>query len=186
LCRRGLSVSWRLLWERRSSLASTHHLLHDRIERIASWALYSKEMPLAIIRLRFAVVAHDINNALQICRHGVFRNIPSSCFPSGCHTLLTHYRLFANGTAIIKAGQFTEAMRMNGMATRQILWRLARRKHIFATNRAIVLVLVFEALMRLKDTDGNAHTALIAVTKSFHASNAAKPTLFTVKGLFGH
>ena len=71
------------------------------------------------------------------------------------------------------------------MTTRQVLRRLTRREHVFTTDGAIVLVLVLEALVRLKDGYGNAHATLVAVTKGFDAAHAAKATLDTMKGFLG-
>jgi hypothetical protein len=128
-------------------------LFDYRIEGVAARALDSQKMPVSSMTFRFAIVAHDIHNTLQISRHGVLSNISGTGFPSSCHTLLTDYRLFANGASIIKASQFSKAVRMNGMATWKILWRLARREHVFPADGAIVFVLVFEALMSIKDAD---------------------------------
>lgn len=142
-------------------------------------------MPLLSVTLGFTIIAHDINDPLQVGRHGMLRNVPGSRLPRRRHALLTHDSLFANGTTIVKAGQFTKAVRMNGMSTRQVLRRLPRGKHVFATHGAIVLVLVLETLVGVKDRDGNAHATLVAVTKGFDAANATKAALNAMKGLFG-
>ena len=76
-------------------------------------------------------------------------------------------------------------MRMNRMTARQILGRLAGRKHIFPTNRAVILVLVFETPVGFENVHRNAHAALRAVSKVFPASNSTKATLITVKWFFG-
>jgi hypothetical protein len=72
---------------------------------------------------------------------------------------------------------------MNGVSAGQVLRRLSRGKHIFSTNGTIVFVLVFQALMCFKDRDGNAHAALVTVTKGFHTAHAAETTLITMEGL---
>jgi hypothetical protein len=93
-------------------------LFHDRIERIATWALNAQEMPLPPATLGFTIVAHDIYHSLQICGHGVFRNVSGSGFPGCRHALLTHDRLFANRATVIKASQFSEAMGVNCVSAR--------------------------------------------------------------------
>ena len=138
-----------------------------------------------MVTLGLAVIAHDIDHALQISGHGMFGNVSGAGFPSRRHALLTHHRLFANWAAVIKASQFSEAMRMNGMSARQVLRRLTRRKHVFTAHRTVVLVLVLEALVCVKDAHRNAHTAFAAMAESFDTSDTAKATLLTVKGLFG-
>jgi len=77
---------------------------------------------------------------------------------------------------------------MNRMATRQILWTLTGGKHVFATDRTVVLVLVLEAIVRLKDMDANTHATLGAVTEGFRATDTTKATFWAMKGLFrlGH
>jgi len=62
---------------------------------------------------------------------------------------------------------------------------LATTKHIFATNGAVVFVLVFETLVGLKDGDRDAHAALVAVAKRFHTTHTTESTLHTMKRLFG-
>ena len=99
--------------------------------------------------------------------------------------MLTNDRLFANGASIVKTGQFTKAMGVNGVSARQILGRLATAKHVFAANGAVVFVLVLEALVRLKDRDGNAHAAFIAVAKGFNSTHTAKTTLYAMKRFLG-
>jgi hypothetical protein len=138
-------------------------------------------MPVASVTLGLAVVTHNVYHSLKISRHGMLGDISGACFPSSRHGLLGYDRLFANGASIIKAGKFAEAMRMNRMTTRQILGRLAGREHIFSADRAIVLVFVLEALVSIKDTDGYAHAAFVAVPEGIDASNAAKATLHAVK-----
>ena len=70
---------------------------------------------------------------------------------------------------------------MNGMPTGQILWRLSRGEHVFSTDGTIVLVLVFEALMSVKDTNRNAHAAFVAMAERFHPSDTAKSTSVAVE-----
>lgn len=92
-------------------------------------------------------------------------NVPSPGFPGGSHALLTDDRLFTDRAAIVKAGEFAKAMCVNGVTTREVLGRLAGREHVLAADRTVVLVLVFEALVGFKDTDGDTHAAFLAVSK---------------------
>ena len=163
----------------------TQDLFDHRIERAALRALNAKEMPLQTSTFHFTVIAHDIHDALQVRGHGVFGNIAGPCFPGRGHALLTDDGFLTNGTAIIKTSEFTKAMRVNGMTARQVLGRLTRGEHIFSADGTIVFVFVFEALMRLKDGDGNAHAAFIAVSKGFYSTDPTKSTLYTMKRLFG-
>ena len=133
--------------------------------------------------LRFTIIAHNVDHTLQIRRHGMFRNISRTRFPGGCHTLLRDHRLFANGTTIIKARQFSETMGMDGMATGQILGRLPRREHVFTADGTVVLVLVLEALVCIEDTDRDAHTTFIAVAEGFHSSHTTETTAVAMEGL---
>jgi hypothetical protein len=160
-------------------------LLDDSVKGVASWALNSQKVPVSIAAFGFTVVAHDIDNPLQVTGHGMLGNIARPGFPSRRHTLLAHNRLFTDWAAIIKACQLSKAVCMNGMSTGQILRRLSGREHVLSTNRAVVLVLVSEALMRIKDTDGDAHAALGAMTKGFYSTDTAETTLIAVKGFFG-
>ena len=75
--------------------------------------------------LCLTIVAHDVDDALQICGHGMFRNISGPGLPSGSHTLLRDDRLLTDWAAIIKASQLPETVRMDGVSTGQILWRLS-------------------------------------------------------------
>jgi hypothetical protein len=134
-------------------------LFHDCVERVASRALNAQKVPVAIGALGFAIIAHDIDNSLQVGGHWVFRNVSRSCLPSGCHALLADHSLFANGTAIIKARKLSKAVRMNGMSARKVLRGLPAREHVFTANWTIVLVLVSKALVRVKDAHRNAHAA---------------------------
>ena len=136
------------------------------------------------MRFCLAIVAHDIDNTLQIRGHGMFRNISGTGFPRGGHTLLADHSLFANGTAVIKARKFAEAMRVDGVSAGQILWRLARTEHIFSADWAVVLVLVLEALVGIEYANRNAHAAFVAVTEGFDTTDTAKSTLITVEWLF--
>ena len=77
-------------------------------------------------------------------------------------------------------------MGVNSVSARQILWRLPRGKHILSTDGTVVFVLVLEALMRIKHTNRNAHTTLIAVTKGIPSAHTAETTLIAVEWLFGH
>lgn len=159
-------------------------LFHDCVERVASRALNTQKVPLPAVTFALTIVAHNVHHALQIGRHGMLGNVPSPGFPSRCHALLTDDRLLADGAPIIKAGKFSETVRMNGVSAGQILRRLARREHVFAAYRTVVLVLVLEALMRTVDADRDAHAALIAMPKGLHSTHPAKATLRTMKGLF--
>jgi hypothetical protein len=160
-------------------------LLNDRIERVAIRALNTKEMPLPPGTFGFAIIAHDIHNPLQVGGHGMFRNVPSSGFPGGCHTLLTHDCLFTDRATVVESREFPETVGVNGVSARQVLWRLTRGEHVLAADRTVVLVLVLEALVGIKDADRNAHATLLTVAKGFDAPNAAKPTLNAMKGLLG-
>jgi hypothetical protein len=71
------------------------------------------------------------------------------------------------------------------MTTWQVLRRLTRRKHIFSTDRTIVFVLVLEALVGIKDADGNTHTTLIAMTEGINTAYTAKSTLSAMKRFLG-
>jgi hypothetical protein len=128
-------------------------LFDNRIEGRANRALNTQKMPLPTMRFSFTVVAHDIHNTLQIGWHGMFRYIPCPSLPGRCHALLTHDCLLANGATVVKAGQFAKTVGVNGVTARQILRRLTGREHVFATDGAVVLVLVLEALVSVKDTD---------------------------------
>jgi hypothetical protein len=103
-------------------------------------------VPLPTNAFGLTVIADDINNTLQISRHGVFHNISRPSFPGRCHALLGHHRLFTNRAAIIEAGEFAKAVRVNGVTAWQILRRLAGSEHIFAADWTIILVLVLEAV----------------------------------------
>lgn len=70
------------------------------------------------------------------------------------------------------------------MTARQVLWRLPRREHVLPTHRAIVLVLVLETTVRVVDIDGDAHAAFLTMAEGLATSDAAKATLFAMKGLF--
>ena len=63
--------------------------------------------------------------------------------------------------------------------------RLSRGEHVFATNGTIVLILVFEALVCIKDANRYAHTALIAVPEDFGATDSTKAALIAVEGFLG-
>jgi hypothetical protein len=160
-------------------------LLDDRIERVAIRALNTKEMPLPSGTFGFAIIAHDIHNPLQVGGHGVLGNVSSAGFPSSRHTLLTHDCLFTDRATVIESREFPETVGVNGVSARQVLWRLPRGEHVLAADGTVVLVLVLEALMGIKDADRNAHATLLAVAKGFHAPNAAKPALNAMKGLLG-
>ena len=71
------------------------------------------------------------------------------------------------------------------MSAGQVLRRLAAAKHVLATHGTIILVLVLEALVRLEDAHGNAHTALVAVAKVFRTADAAKAALLAMEGFLG-
>jgi hypothetical protein len=160
-------------------------LLDDRIERVAIRALNTKEMPLSPGTFGFAIIAHDIHNPLQVGGHGMLRNVPSAGFPSSRHTLLTHDSLFTDRATVVEPRKFPEAVGVNGVSARQVLWRLTRGEHVLAADGTVILVLVLEALVGIKNADRNAHATLLTVAKGFHAPNAAKSTLNTMKGLLG-
>jgi len=71
------------------------------------------------------------------------------------------------------------------MTTGQVLGRLTRGKHVFATDRTVVLVLVLETVVCVKDIDADAHAAFSAVTKGLHATDSAKTAFGAMKGFFG-
>lgn len=159
-------------------------LLDNGVERAARRALNTKKVPVSSMTLCFAIVAHDIDDTLQVGRHWLLRNITSTSFPCCRHALGRHDSFLADWTTIIKAGKLTETMRMNRMTAGQVLRRLARGKHVFATDGTIVLVLVLEAIVRTEHMDANAHATFVAVTKGLLTSNATKATVLTMKGLF--
>lgn len=163
----------------------TQYLLHNCIEGVARWTLYSKKVPVSRMRLGFTIIAHNVHHSLQVWWHGLLGNIPCPRLPGGCHGLLRHDRLLANWTTIIKAGQLTEAMGMNRVATRQILRRLTRGKHVFAADWTIVLVLVLEAIVRVEDVNRNAHAALATMSERLNTADAAKATFVAVKRFLG-
>jgi hypothetical protein len=74
---------------------------------------------------------------------------------------------------------------MNGMPTGQILGRLTRGKHVFTADRAIVFVLVLEAVVCIEYTDRDAHAALLAMPKGFDTAHATEAALNAMKGFFG-
>lgn len=75
---------------------------------------------------------------------------------------------------------------MDGVSARQVLRRLTGGEHIFAANRAIVLVFVAKALVRVKDRHRDAHATLVAVSKGFHSSHSTKAALLAMKRFFRH
>lgn len=150
------------------------------------WALDTEKVPLLSVTHLLAVNAHDINDALKLFWHGVFRNLSPSSLPSSCHTLLADNRFLAEWASIIKTCKFSKAMRVNRMTTGEILGRLPAAEHVFIANTAIVLVLVWDALVRVEDTNTDAHAAPVAMAKRLHSSNAAKPALLAVERLLRH
>lgn len=143
-------------------------------------------MPVPSVALGLTIVAHNIDDPLQVGRHGMFRNVSRPGLPGCRHGLLGNDCLFANGAAIIKSSQFAEAVGMNGVAAGQVLRRLARGEHIFSTDGTVVLVLVLEALVGVKDADRDAHAALIAMPKGLSTTHAAESTFVAMKGFLGH
>ena len=163
----------------------TNDLFDNGVERATVLALDSQKVPLSVVALGFAVVAHNIHYPLQVTGHWMFGNISSSGLPCCRHGLLRDNGLFANGTAIIKASQLAKTVSMYSVTAGQILGRLARGKHIFSADRTIVFVFILETTMCFKHIDGNAHTTFGAMSKIFSASNSAKATLFAMEGFFG-
>lgn len=161
------------------------YMLHDGIKGRATRTLDPQEVPLAAVRFRFTVIAHDIHNTLQIRWHGVFGDITCPGFPRSCHGLLAHNRLFANGATVVEACKLSKAVGMDGMSARQILGRLATAEHIFTADWAVVFILVLEALVRLEDRDGDAHAAFVTMAEGFHATYTAESALYTVKRFLG-
>jgi len=123
---------------------------------------------------------------LQVGGHGVFGNVAGPGLPRRTHGLLTDHGLLADRAPVIEASELPEAMRVYRVSAGQILRRLAGREHVLAAHRTIVLVLVTEALVRVKDGDGDAHATLVAVPEGLHPTNAAKPALRAMERLFGH
>ena len=76
-------------------------------------------------------------------------------------------------------------MGVNSVSTRQILRRLATAEHVFTANRAVVLILVLEALVRLKYRYRNTHATFVTVAKGLNSAYATKAALHAVKRLFG-
>jgi hypothetical protein len=74
---------------------------------------------------------------------------------------------------------------MNGVATRQVLRRLAGREHVFPTNWTIVLILVLEAIVSVINIDTDAHATLSAVTEGLNAANSTEATFIAMEWLLG-
>ncbi len=163
----------------------TDNLFDYRVEGAAVSALDPQKVPILCMALSFAIVAHNVDHALQIGGHGMLRNVSRPGLPGGRHGLLRNNRLFANGAAVVETCEFAKAVGVNRMSTGQILGRLSRGKHVFAAHRTIVLVLVLITSVAFKDIDRNTHTTFRAVSEIFLASNSAKATLVTMKGFFG-
>jgi hypothetical protein len=107
-------------------VSRTYDLLDNGIKRVAARTLNTQEMPVSAWGFHFTVIAHNVNNSLQIGWHGLFCNIARPGLPRSRHGLLRDDSLLANGTAIVKASELAEAMSVNSVAAWQILWRLAR------------------------------------------------------------
>lgn len=75
----------------------TRYSLDDRVERRAHWALHADEMPLPVGAPGTTVVAHDVNDALQIRRHLERGNVLGPRFPEHClaHEILYERVLFS-------------------------------------------------------------------------------------------
>lgn len=168
-----------------SAASRAQHLFNNGVKGIAIRALDPQEVPIASVALCFTVIAHDVDDTLEVAGHWMLSNISSTSLPSCRHRLLRHNCLLANWTAIIEAGELAEAMSMNGMSARQILGRLTRREHVLATNRAVVLIFVLEALVSVKHTHRDAHATFIAMSECVDTANTAKPTLHAMERLFG-
>lgn len=175
-----------IIWINNGIRSHRQDLFHDRVKGRTARTLNAQKVPLTSGRFGLTIVAHNIDNPLQVGRHGMFGNIPGPGLPGRRHGLLTDHRLFANRTTVIKAGQFAEAVGVNRVTTGKVLRRLATAKHVLAADGTVVLVLVFEALVRLEYRDRNAHAAFVAVTKGFHTADTAETALNAVKGLLGH
>lgn len=148
-------------------------------------ALNPQKVPVACVALRFAVVAHDVYYPLQVTRHRVFRDVSRASLPCGRHRLLGHDGLFTNRAAVIETGQLAKAMGVNGVATGQILGRLARREHVFSAYGTVVFVLVLETPMGVKNIYRNTHTTFRAMSKVFLTTDSAEATLVAMKRFFG-
>jgi len=73
---------------------------------------------------------------------------------------------------------------MDSMATWQILWRLARGKHVLSAHGTVIFILIFETTMSIKNVYRNAHATLRAMSKVLLTTYAAKTTLVAMKWLF--
>lgn len=115
----------------------------------------------------------------------MFCNVPRPGLPGSRHGLLRDDSLLADGAAIIKASKLAEAMSVNGVTTWQILRRLAGGKHVFATYRTVVLVLVLETVVSVEDVDADTHAALSAVPEGFYTTDSTETAFIAMKGFLG-
>lgn len=161
------------------------HLFDHRIEGATVTALDPQKVPVLSVAFRFAIVAHNVHYPLQVAGHRVLGNVSRAGLPRSGHRLLRDHRLFANGAAVVKAGQFAKAVCVDGVAAGQILGRLARGKHVLSAYRAVIFVLIFETPVGVENVDRNAHAAFGAMPKVFLATNSAEATLVAMKWLFG-
>jgi hypothetical protein len=141
-------------------------------------------VPASSVRLGLTIIAHDIYDSLQIWRHGLFGDIARSSLPGSRHGLLRHDSLLADGATVVKASKFAEAMSVNGVAAWQVLWGLTRGEHVFAAHWAIVLVLILETIVRVKDIDADTHAAFSAVSEGLNAANSAEAAFIAVERFF--
>jgi hypothetical protein len=145
-------------------------------------------MPVSSWRLDLTIIAHDIDHSLQIRRHGLFGNVPRSGLPGSRHGLLRNNSLLADGAAIIEASKLAEAMSVDGMTAWQILRRLTRGKHVFATDRTVVLVFVLKTVVTDEDIDADTHATLTAMSEGFCSTDPTETTFVAVERffVFGH
>lgn len=176
-------IPWSILSHRwvLSIIFTIRNLFHNGIKRVTGGTLNAQKVPLSLMRLRFAIVTHNVDYTLQISGHGLFGNIPGACFPGGSHTLLTYHCLFANRATIVKASELSETMSMNRVTTGQILRTLSRRKHVFSTDRTIVLVFILKAIVRVKYINGNTHTAFLTMAETLDTTNPTEAAFRTME-----
>jgi hypothetical protein len=61
---------------------------------------------------------------------------------------------------------------------------LARGKHVFAADGAIVFVLVLETVVCIEHADRDAHAALLAMLKGFDTADSTEAALNAMKWFF--
>ena len=76
-------------------------------------------------------------------------------------------------------------MSVNGMTAWQILGRLTRGKHVFAADRAVVLVLILKTVVTVEDIDADAHATLAAMSEGFDSTDPTETTFVAVERFLG-